>query len=50
MLHNFLYVPAISPNQYDSNVDYNILNIAIVSKIEIWAICKTKSTDAFLFE
>ena len=50
MLHNFLYILAFSSNQHDYNTDPNIPNIAIVNKIEIWAICKAKSTNAFLFK
>ena len=50
MLHNLLYVPAISPNQSDHDANPNVPDIAIVSETEIWAICKVKSTNVFLFE
>lgn len=50
MLHNLPYVFAISSDLHNYDTDHNVPDIAIISKTEIWAICKIESTDAFLFE
>ena len=50
VLHDLPYVSAISPNLHDHDANYNISDIAIVSKTEIWAICKIESINVFLFK